>query len=379
MRIRFHEGPLLEVHAAISQWWNAFARNAGRLAAYFSEGRGFDVVGFMNEHLGAVDPRLMWEFGPALEGREHRLIFTPERERHLRPLTDALLAAAPRDTGFEFYFGRLAESVSTAAATVKSRAGLSIEGWQVAIEPNDALGLIFKVVPRPGQVTAQRIVEAANIALEILLGEALLDTWCDDIEISSREATAVPIENVVAQTRKAIATLREQTPPRPLHEFAADAEWSILKLEPKAADDYALQSDLLVGKTMYLPMWRAAQSRTFFSERYSRFGETFCFLKLDGTEALKEGFEDKVAIEDALEGAFAGTGLGAVIGGGTGLRYSYIDLALTDVERAVPILRETLQRGQITRRCWLQFFDDTLAAEWVGMWPDSPPPPGLPD
>jgi hypothetical protein len=70
--------------------------------------------------------------------------------------------------------------------------------------------------------------------------------------------------------------------------------------------------------------------------------------------------------------------LGAVIGGGTGLRYSYIDLALTDVERAVPVIRERLQRGRIGRRCWLQFYDDALAAEWVGLWPDSPEPPGLP-
>lgn len=116
-----------------------------------------------------------------------------------------------------------------------------------------------------------------------------------------------------------------------------------------------------------------------FSKRFSRFNETFCYLKLDGKDAALEGFADKAAIEDALAAAFAGTGLGAVIGGGTGFRYSYIDLALIDVEKSIPLLRETLQRGRVAKRSWLLFYDDELAAEWVGIWPDSPEPPGLPD
>jgi hypothetical protein len=107
------------------------------------------------------------------------------------------------------------------------------------------------------------------------------------------------------------------------------------------------------------------------------FGDTlkWTMFKL---EPRVEGFADKSEIEDALTAVLTLGSLGAVIGGGTGLRYSYIDVALTDVERAVPVIRERLQRGRIGRRCWLQFYDDALAAEWVGLWPDSPEPPGLP-
>jgi hypothetical protein len=59
------------------------------------------------------------------------------------------------------------------------------------------------------------------------------------------------------------------------------------------------------------------------------------------------------------------------------LRYLYIDLALTDVERAISFIRDVLQAVKIAKRSWLQFFDDALASEWIGMWPDTPPPPGI--
>ena len=69
--------------------------------------------------------------------------------------------------------------------------------------------------------------------------------------------------------------------------------------------------------------------------------------------------------------------VGCYVGGGTGLRYSYLDLALTDVARAVVIMR-VLREGNIPKRTWIQFFDTDLQTEWVGIWDDAPPPP-MPD
>jgi len=53
----------------------------------------------------------------------------------------------------------------------------------------------------------------------------------------------------------------------------------------------------------------------------------------------------------------------------------YFDLALLDAERGIDILREVLRGGNIHRRSWILFFDDSLAEEWIGIWPDSPEPP----
>ena len=109
---------------------------------------------------------------------------------------------------------------------------------------------------------------------------------------------------------------------------------------------------------------------------FSRCGETFCYIKIDGSEGLdEEKFADKAQIEDALDEVLRPDRLGCQIGGGSGLRYSYIDLALADLERGIDVVRKRLQKGNVPRRSWIQFFDADLAAEWVGIYDDSPPPP----
>jgi hypothetical protein len=114
----------------------------------------------------------------------------------------------------------------------------------------------------------------------------------------------------------------------------------------------------------------------FYSERYSRHGETFCYLKLDGKAELdEEKFPDRASVEDALNEILVPALAGCVISGGTGLRYSYIDLALADINAAVPLIKTRLRAGNIDRRSWLLFFDATLAEEWIGIYDDSPAPP----
>ena len=71
------------------------------------------------------------------------------------------------------------------------------------------------------------------------------------------------------------------------------------------------------------------------------------------------------------------SGAGAVVGGGTGLRYSYVDLALTDPEKGLGQVVDVLRKGKIVKRAWILFFDDVYRAEWVGVWEDSPALPGM--
>jgi hypothetical protein len=100
-------------------------------------------------------------------------------------------------------------------------------------------------------------------------------------------------------------------------------------------------------------------------------------LKIDRGGPLRTtAVGDRARLEDALNETLEPTRLGCVIGGGSGRRYSYVDLALTDVATAATAIREILGHLKLpTRRAWLQFFDDSLAAEWIGMFPESPEPP----
>jgi hypothetical protein len=146
---------------------------------------------------------------------------------------------------------------------------------------------------------------------------------------------------------------------------------------PSEQADYPGQSDLFVGSSMVPGLFdEMVSSEPFRSTDFSTCGEAFIYLKIDGINGLDGSiFSDKTEIEDALDEPLRTAKIGCVVGGGTGLRYSYIDFAVTDIESAVKVIRTTLQAGKIPNRCWLMYFDSDKADKWFGIWDNSPPPP----
>jgi hypothetical protein len=374
--------------ARIDAWWREFAGHTADLDAYFHQQTQWDLPGWMQEHLQGIHPSLMWEFGSAIDGPGHRLVITPESERWLRPLTSTILQRAPRIEGWEFYPYRVPEPVDWALAAVQGRTGVDISGATVEIRPGEhrriALRFTFDACASPEDIDARR---AAFVATESLVGEAVLDQWIGAIEVAPRKRSflqrlrpaprGLPLGELRTEVTARVDTLRAARPSRPCIE-REDDPWSLWELKPtRSADDYAEQFDLLVGKSMDPDLWLTVRSgEPFYSETFSAHGETFCHVKIDGSGGLdEEHFADKGEIEDALDEPLRESRAGCFIGGGTGLRYSYIDLALLDTERGIDIVRDVLRAGNIHRRSWILFFDDTLSAEWIGIWPDTPPPP----
>jgi hypothetical protein len=70
--------------------------------------------------------------------------------------------------------------------------------------------------------------------------------------------------------------------------------------------------------------------------------------------------------------------LGSTVGGGTGLRYSYIELALTDVEQAWEQIGNILRAGHLPERTWLLFHDSDVRFQWRGLYDETPEPPMAP-
>src|SRR5829696_8907501 len=97
--------------AAIDRWWQAFGAKTDDLAALFKGRKVWDLPLFMEEHLQAIHPQIMWEYGPAVKGDGQRLVVTPEAERWLRPVVKTIFERAPKIAGWEFYPHRLPENV----------------------------------------------------------------------------------------------------------------------------------------------------------------------------------------------------------------------------------------------------------------------------
>jgi hypothetical protein len=332
----------------------------------------------MQEHLQSIEPRLMWEFGPGTAGG-HRLVITAEGEHQLRPLVDEIIARAPQLPGWLFFNHRTPEPVGHMARTVHSRSGSDPAFTAVGLAAGELNRIDLTFQFPAGFLDFQRPVAhtQAVVAAESLLGEDLLSDWLGKLDANVRVAHPVPPNALLRAFTALAATQRAKLPAQPLVDRVDTMARATIELNPKRADDYAHRFDLRWAHTYVPDLWRNAHSdQSFWPGRFSRCNEIFCYLKIDRGAVESEPRQDHHSrFETALDRALRARRYGCVIGAGTGLRYTYVDFALLEIEGAVRRLRKLLQHAGVSRRAWLQFFDSSLAWEWIGMWPDSPAPP----
>ena len=368
--------------AAIDAWWRAFQSKTTDLDALFSNRSSWDLPRWMADHLGAIHPRLMWEYGRAKRGPGHRLVITPEGSRWLRPVVRTVLERAPRIAGWEFYPYRLPEDVQHTIAVVEARVGVNITGALVeaSIAQGRKVDVLYSFPNLPG-IDVDTAHHAALVATETLLGEYALDTWIGAVGLSDPAAPSqtrpLPLERAQATVGSLIQSIQEQLPAVRTQDIDVGDQWANAQLSPEPADDYPGRQDLLVASTQHLELFEAAHSHyPFASACHSRVGEIFCYLKIDGEDVPREDFvEFRAVFEEALNPQMIQAGVGCCIGGGSGLQYAYIDLAITDINRAIPGIRQIMAQHRAPLRTWLLFFDDDLAQEWIGIYPQTPPPP----
>jgi hypothetical protein len=363
----------------IDAWWHAFSASAGMIDAYFAKPDAhpdFDLPEWMHEHLGNIDERLMWEYGPAVNGGKHRLVITPESARQLRPLVGEILQRAP-DGGFEFYGARLAETFDDGIATAEARTGsrIVLTGIQCARGPGNRIDVQVTVGSKADEQELDLAWSQAIIFCTTWIGEELADRWLGYIDTIASEKPGPPLGSFKAQFESVKGECLTARQTQPYHTLARESGWSLVRMQPDPEHEITRRSDLFVYRTMDMEFFRTIRnSIPFYSDRFSANAERFCYLMLDGRDAEMEGFEDKSEIEDALDGALIPTRLGAVVGSGTGTRYSYIDLAVTDLDRAIGTIVDVMRNGRIVKDAWILFHDDEWHEEWIGIYADTPRP-----
>lgn len=81
----------------------------------------------------------------------------------------------------------------------------------------------------------------------------------------------------------------------------------------------------------------------FSSINHSRFGEWFLFIRFPRTpETPFDQVDDRADIEDALHQALATAGVGGIVAGAHGHDAVYVDLAVTDIDKALQLVAGTL-------------------------------------
>src|SRR4029079_8925415 len=129
----------------------------------------------------------------------------------------------------------------------------------------------------------------------------------------------------------------ERLPTTRSQDISEDEGWATISLDPpEEADDYPGPGHLVSATMHDVELFQAMHSgQRFASTCHSRVHEQFCYLKLDATGSGHADLaEFRAQYEQPLNDELVAGNAGGVIGGGAGVKYAYIDLAVTDLKRA---------------------------------------------
>ncbi len=355
------------IEARIDDWWSALAARWTELETALRANRPLEVERIVEPGLRAITDGVVFEL------RRTSLVLSCEAERSLQPLVDTIARRAPKNLPFPIATARDAEPAHSAVHAVEGRFDLEVASWapEVQLGPHGLLSVEW---------TGGSLHDgAAALLTQGLLGERLMGDWVGEVTMKPKgmlgrvfsRARPEALPDRVETLRRAVLA---KTADRPLLTFSSqpkDAAWSLLSIDSRLDRSSCHQPDLERARTANVDFFAASRSGAPFSScRFSRFGERFAYLQLEGF--ADDGLRNTLQLEEALDRAL-GTN-GRVIGGGTGTRFSYVDLVFADPHLAVPIVLDVLRQGRLPRGTWLRFFDDVWAGEWVGVWPETPPP-----
>ena len=278
-----------------------------------------------------------------------------------------------------------------AVAQVRARCGLDLSGTRARCGFSRG-HLLDVVVYVPGGLGGEPEQAAAEELVRLVIGEERFERWVGTVSATPtvrggaitvltvlndnpEERAAFPLAALPDAITAAIAGLKLGLPAEPLPLHSQTEDWVLFELCPELADDYAAQDDLLIASTR-LPEQKKSYLRgePFFSGRFSKAGELFVYLKYESSVAAGAArLAERTAIEAQLTRTLR-PGQGALVGVGLGIRYCYLDLALSDPDCARGALLPALRPAIASQRAWLLFCDSELDREWIPVHSEAPKP-----
>jgi hypothetical protein len=369
-----------------------FLTRAAASATELSRAHARACRDFFGEGFASLDARLDAEVIDA-PGPERVIALTARGDRSAQPLVDAICARAPSISPLRLSPGAPAQPRDAAIRRVQEE--LSFDVSDARVRAGFARGHLLELLIQSAafaDAADDRAIDAAELLVASLLGESVFEDWIGEVRVAplprksllpvldnaATEGRFFPLAELCETAGTAIEGVIAGLPERTFWKRGRESEdgWTMFELEPELAHDYAAQDDLAIATTCAPEMLKCfLRGQPFSSLRFSRHAERFCYLKLDGEGQSSEArLAARRALEDRLSDVLGRDGLGAVIGNGMGVRYAYVDLALANLDAAVERTAAIAREAGVPRRSWLLFCDGALAAEWVGVRDDTPPP-----
>ncbi|HEY6727576.1 MAG TPA: hypothetical protein VI197_26250 [Polyangiaceae bacterium] len=377
MRCRFAPPEDQVAQAALAR----FDQRAERFFAALNQSSDLETLA---QALADVD--VSFEFVAARrQGAEVRLDVRADAQK--RPCLERFAGLCPR--GVQVVTERSARPFEQVRAEVRSVTGHELGGARVRAGITRG-HLIDVVVYLAGSSDSSdvRAGHAAELAVEGCLGERVVDDWVSAISsaplprsgpirlIQDNEelARTFALPELPAAVERAVHGVQLALFDERLDAAAPRNDWVMFEVEEGDGGSEA-QADLLLASTFLPEMLKCfLEGSPFSSIRFARHGERFAYLKYASGGDLRERVGERQALEDALDSGLRAEQLGCVVGNGVGRRHCYVNLALSDVDRALGAIEHVARRAGLPHESWILFCDTEWHFEWVGVWEHTPPP-----
>lgn len=316
------------------------------------------------------------------------------------PLAELLLQQAPADLACAVSLGRMAVPLEQALAEVL--ASHELELADVSVRAGFGRGHLLEItLGVPGGQGSEHEQNAAENLVRALVGDRVFETWIGAVHVTpaprggslrvldvNAPRTSLRLRELFDTVAAAVLGVLQGLPERTRAELARtcvtgsvnavagddDArggDWTLLETEPIEGASSERKDDLVLASTCTPELLRCyLDGSPCASRRFSRVGERFVFVSYQDEErTMSARVARRAALEAALSECVAGDGV--VTGVGFGLKTSYVDLALCNLETGLARLVAKLREQGAPARTFIQFFDSELGDEWLSIWPDS--------
>jgi hypothetical protein len=365
--------------ARIDEFWAEFKKVEPKLRClnFDKNKKGIDFQSdWISKQTIKVHPDLMWELGPGHGKGTYKLDFSVVGHDDLTYIAKTMVQRAPKVPRWSFSAYKRPVPFNDVNMMYKMRGHI---GNAPEFHADFSLGkdnLIDVTVTTPA-ATGDAKKNAAIILLlsDVILGEENSDIWLGqfiakktkplpkfDYETASKRFA----NDFYAKQKELLASL-PSVPYYKLEKFGTFGLFTLPLDLGFTRQTISTSADKLCHALVY--------SRRFHSKRFSKFDEKFVYLQIPEAGENSTFVERRGKLEDALNAELKKAQLGCVFAGGWGPPDTgYIDLCVTNVDRAIPLIRTVCRKFNLSHKTNLRFYDCDWLYEWVGMYDDTPVP-----
>lgn len=380
-------------------FWRDFEDNLDLICSEDYDASNRWITSRLNDLAG-----LSWELSPEIDG-VRRFAITPESNYHLHCFVDEMIARAPKLANFKFMIHRapMEETAVENAVPARFKAGTFFL-WGAGRIKGFLSDIQFKASrSNLNCIDLQFVSEAFRgdnnlvdqcycfILCEVVLGQMIAEEWIG--EISTAGAGTHLTDRIKALFGKKKQELsgdfyhvsRLSSCVKAVYEdILGSRDFVAAEVRPSEDLQHIVLPKPRIRRDFVATLWPAIyfaahnKPLCFTSDRFSSTGEKFCYVIFELSSAVTDSL-DAAEVWRSFDTALVQASVGYVIGHGRGPKHFFLDMLLSNIEAAVPVLEEVCHSLQLSPKCWLKFVDSKWRNEWIGLHPESPEPYPSPD